>query len=90
MYNERVTEAFTQIWHYCIVADPGTHSYREVMPGIIYSWELDMAAFLTWQRVVVAQGGLLYRDTEIHEDVMNYFPEKKLENRDVQAHTRTD
>ena len=49
------------------------------MLGILYSWELDMAAFLTWQRVVAAQGGLLYGDTEIDEDVMTYFQERKLE-----------
>ena len=78
MYHERVTQLFRQIWHYCIVADPGTHSYKEVMPGILYSWELDMASFLTWQRVVAAQGGLLYGDTEIDEDVMTYFQERKL------------
>ena len=29
----------------------------EPEPGIVYSWELDMAAFLTWQRVVAAQAG---------------------------------
>ena len=49
------------------------------MPGILYSWELDMAVFLTWQRVVAAQGGLLYGDTEIDEDVMPYLQERKLE-----------
>ena len=80
MYHERVTKTFMQITHYCIVADPGTHSYKEIMPGILYSWELDMAAFLTWQRVVAAQGGLLYGDTEIDEDVMPYFQERKLGN----------
>ena len=79
MYHERVTQLFRQIMHYCIAADPGTHSYKEIMPGILYSWELDMASFLPWQRVVAAQGGLLYGDTEIDEDVMPYFEERKLD-----------
>ena len=47
MYHERVTKLFTQITHYCIVADPGTHSYKDIMFGILYPWELDMVAFLT-------------------------------------------
>ena len=38
-----------------------------------------MASFLPWQRVVAAAGGLLYGDTEIDEDVMPYFEERKLD-----------
>ena len=79
MYHERVARALTQITHYCICADPGTHSYKEVMLGIVYSWELDMVAFLTWQQVVVKQAGLLYGDTEIDETMMSYFLQRKLE-----------
>jgi len=79
MYHERVTRALTQITHYCICADPGTHSYKEVMPGIVYSWELDMAAFLTWQRVVAAKAGLHYEDTEIDETMLSFFLQRKLE-----------
>ena len=40
MYTERVHAAkFPQVQHWNLFADPGIHSYKDIMPSVAYSWE---------------------------------------------------
>ena len=57
MYCERTTAVFTHTYHWNLVADPGTHTYKEVMPAVLYSWEVDMGCFPQFQYVLPSKGG---------------------------------
>ena len=35
MYQERASVAFIQLDHWNLVADPGTHTYKEIMPAVL-------------------------------------------------------
>ena len=38
MYGGRTSSVFTNRYHWNLVADPGTHAYKEVMPAVLYGW----------------------------------------------------
>ena len=52
MNQERVSIAFTRLHHWNLVADPGTHSYKEIMPAVLYGWEIDMACLPPFQHII--------------------------------------
>ena len=54
---ERMSVLFAQLDHWDVVADPGTHSYKEVMPAAVYGWPMDMAGWCSWQRLRAAKAG---------------------------------
>ena len=62
-YFERMAALFTQLDHWNLVADPGTHSYREVMPAALYGWNLDMVGFCPFQRLLSANAGVVHLST---------------------------
>ena len=38
--------------HYCIVADPGSHSYKDCLVSLVWSWEKQLGAYPPWQELV--------------------------------------
>ena len=44
MYRERRKLAFDGVRHWAIVADPATHSKKDVLAALCYSWETGIAA----------------------------------------------
>ena len=50
-YRERMRLAFTGTNHLCIVADPATHSKKETMIGICWSWEAGVGAYGVIQHI---------------------------------------
>ena len=69
MHFERMAALFTQLDHWNLVADPGTHSYRGVMPAALYGWNMDMAGFCPFQRLLPAKSGVTLGDTELHPTI---------------------
>ena len=61
---------FTQLDHWNLVADPGTHSYREVMPAALYGWDLDMVGFCPFQRLIPAKAGVSLGDPELDDAIV--------------------
>ena len=70
-YFERRTALFTQLDHWSLVADPGTHSYREVMPAALYGRNMDMVGFFPFQRLLPAPAGGTLGDTELHPTIVS-------------------
>ena len=70
MYVERMPTVFAPFDHWDLVADPGTHSYREVMPAALYGWDLDMAGFVPFQRMAPANAGVAPGDTDLDPTIV--------------------
>ena len=70
MYFDKMTALFTQLDHWNLVADPGTHSYREVMPAALYGRNMDMVGFCPFQRLLPAKAGVTPGDTELHPTIV--------------------
>ena len=81
MYFERMSALFAQLDHWNVVADPGTHSYREVMPAALYGWNLDMAGFCPFQRLLPANAGDTLGDTELHPTIVPHVKTMTLTTR---------
>ena len=80
MYGERASAVFTCIYHWNLVADPGTHAYKEVMPAVLYGWEIDEACYPSFQYVLPGKGGVTIFDCELETDAMVQMSlEMKLE-----------
>ena len=79
MYQERVHAfKFPQVQHWNLIADPGTHSYKEIMPSVAYSWELNMACLPPYQHLL--PGKLVTsNDCVLAEDMVPLAAERKLE-----------
>ena len=78
MYQGRLSATFTQCMHWNMVADPGSHAYKEVMPIVVYGWEIDVAAFAPFQFLLPGKG-ITPADCEIDEDIAPYAENAKLE-----------
>lgn len=61
MCAKKLTRAFGQPNHWCVVADANTHSYGMVMPSNLYGPETDMAGFLQFQGISRAKPGVFLR-----------------------------
>ena len=72
MHVERMPTVFAPFDHWGLVADLGTHSYREVMPAALYGWGLDMAGLVPFQRLVPANAGVAPGDTELDPTIVPY------------------
>ena len=79
MYDARTSTVFTNLYHWNLVADPGTHSYKEVMPAVLYGWEISEACFPAFQYVLPGKGGVTIFDCELEDDLVQMSQEKKLE-----------
>ena len=55
MVQARISAVFTHCLHWNLVADPGTHSYRDLMPFVLYSWEEDVACLPKFQHLKPAK-----------------------------------
>ena len=44
MYRNRRCHSFVGVQHFNIIADPATHSKKEVYVSVVWSWEQDLAA----------------------------------------------
>ena len=51
LYRERMRMAFLGVNHLSIVADPATHSKKETMASICWSWQVGIAAFCAIQYI---------------------------------------
>ena len=81
MYFERMAALFTQLDHWDLVADPGTHSYREVMPAALYGRNMDMVGFCPFQRLLPANAGDTLGDTELHPTIVPHVKTMTLTTR---------
>ena len=79
MYCERTSAVFTHIYHWNLVADPGTHTYKEVMPAVLYSWEIDMGCLPQFQFILPSKGGVTDYDCQLEDDLETLAQERKLE-----------
>ena len=77
MYQERVSVAFTQLQHWNLVADPGTHSYKEIIPSVLYGWEIDMACLPPFQHTILRKCVTPF-ECNIAEDILPLALEMKL------------
>ena len=78
MYVERISTLFTQLDNWNMMADPGTHSYKEVMPAAVYGWNLDMVGFCPWQRLLPAKAVVLLVDTEVDPTIVPHVEKMTL------------
>ena len=78
MHVERMSALFAQLDHWNVVADPGTHSYKEVMPAALYGWNLDMVGFCPFQRLLIAKAGVLLGDTEVDPTIVSHVQKMTL------------
>ena len=62
----------------CLVADPGCHSYKDVLATVAYSFELDAGCMPPWQELV---GGKIVfsHETELLNDLVELINAKKAE-----------
>ena len=79
MYCERTTAVFTHTYHWNLVADPGTHTYKEVMPAVLYNWEEDMGCYTQFQYLLQGKGGVTAADCQMEDDIETLAQEMKLE-----------
>ena len=51
MYYNRSAMPFVAggVNHYCVVADPGTHAYKDCLVSMVWSWELQLGVYPAWQ-----------------------------------------
>ena len=56
MYYKRCRMLFGSspqgINHWCFVADPGHHSYKESLVSLVFSWELNAGCYAPWMHLV--------------------------------------
>mgnify|MGYP003324562584 CR=1 FL=1 len=78
MYSERMSALFAQLDHWNVVADPGTHSYKEVMPAALYGWHLDMDGLCPFHRLLPAKAGVLLGDTDVDPTIVPHVEKMKL------------
>ena len=69
---------FAQLDHWNMVADPGTHSYKGVMPAAVYGWNMNMAGWCPWQRLIAAKAGILFGDTEVDQTIVPHVQKMTL------------
>ena len=69
---------FAQLDRWNVVADPGTHSYREVMPAALYGRNMDMVGFCPFQRLLPAKAGVLLGDTEVDPTIVPHVEKMAL------------
>lgn len=69
---------FHGVRHICIVADPATHSNREVMASVAYSWERDCGTFPFLQFVTPGKH-LTNADHALTDEVLDLAVRRKLE-----------
>ena len=61
-----------------MVADPGTHSYKEVMPAALYGWNVNMVGFCPFQRLIHAKAGALLGVTEMGPTIVPHVQQMAL------------
>ena len=66
------------VHHYCLFADPGTHSYKECLVSLLWCWEINQGMHCPWQHLL--PGKMLTPD-EAHMDEreMAFAARQKLE-----------
>ena len=79
MYSQRMSCVFSHLHHWNLVADPGNHSYKEIMPAVLYGWEVDEACFPPFQYLLPGKGGVTPFDCELEDDMFQGALEMKLE-----------
>ena len=91
MYRERRRLGLLGSDHLNIVADPATHSKRDTMASIIWSWQAGIAAHGDLQ--YIPHGGMLPTEQEMPEHIAQLYCERRLERmsafRQVQALSNT-
>ena len=78
LYAERMRMAFTGASHLCIVADPATHSKKETMVGLCWSWEEGVAAYGAIQYIPQTRE-VLPTEQEMPEHIEILWRERRLE-----------
>jgi len=78
MYMERTSYVFTQLVHWNLASDPGSHSYKDVMPSVLYSCELNIACLPQFQHLLPFKT-VTKSDCQLDEEIVPYAEEMKLE-----------
>ena len=81
MYYNRSSLPFTVgggINHYCFVADPGSHSYKDCLVSLVWSWEAQLGVYPVWQQLVPGKV-VLEGEANMDDSMLQFFNTKKLE-----------
>ena len=79
MYEERAaTIVCDGLMHWNMAADPGSHSYKEVMPSVLFAWEKNEACHASLQLLLPGKA-VLPRDCNLADDMIDLANDAKLE-----------
>ena len=78
LYRQRMRMAFLGSNHLCIVADPATHSKKETMISILWSWQAAVAAYGAIQYIPSAKT-VLVSEQEMPDHIAFLSRERRLE-----------
>jgi hypothetical protein len=80
MYNKNVALSFLphEVNHVSMAADPSTHSSKEIMVSLVYSWENDLGACPNIQ-IVPPGKDVTWRDADLPDDIAFLAAAKKLD-----------
>jgi hypothetical protein len=88
MYMQRVSMGFLNVSHFNIVADGSTHSCKDTLVSLAYTWEHDLAACLPIQ-VIQPGSHVTLEDQEMPMEIALLAAKRKLERvsafRQIQA-----
>ena len=81
MYYNRFSLPFivgSGVNHYCFVADPGSHSYKDCLVSLVWSWEAQLGVYPPWQELMP---GKIVLEGEANMDsfMLRFWKTKKLE-----------
>jgi hypothetical protein len=80
MYYVRSSLPFTvgSINHYCFVADPGSHSYKDCLVSVVWSREAQLGVYPAWQ--VLTPGKVaLEGEANMDSTLLSFWKKHKLE-----------
>ena len=78
MYAERASMGFLNVSHFNIVADGSTHSCKDTLVSLAYTWEHDLAAYLPIQRIQPGSHVTML-DQEMPEEIAMLAAKRKLQ-----------
>ena len=83
MYHEKTKLIFGTagaggVHHWNIVSDPGTHSYKECLVSLMYSWELNAGCYPKWAHLVPGKA-LAPGEADLLDSVEEKRAQNKLE-----------
>ena len=90
LYMSKAKLIFTNIFHWNLVSDPGTHAYKDCMPSVCYSHEIDQACLPQYQELAPGKALIPGCDADLLDGLVSLAEEQKLERvsayRQLQGH----